>query len=206
MFKRLFMAFAAVLCIASAANAQAVGTYKAKKSEVVVEKVRKPHNGPFIGLNAGVTGTTGGIKALDFNLGFDFALAPSKRFAWGMFAGYETLKKINVGLLFIHGNYGEGGAFFWGIGYTFMMSYTKDMEYEGINYERRYYGGYRYILRFGYVTPSPLYFSLSIMYGNIKREDHYPNYNNGYPGNASLYSLSATIGYRFRTKARNADR
>ena len=117
MFKRLFMAFAAVLCIASAANAQAVGTYKAKKAEVHVQKIRKPHNGPFIGLNAGVTGTMGGIKALDFNLGFDFALAPSKRFAWGLFAGYETLKKINAGLLFIHGNYGEGGAFFWGIGF-----------------------------------------------------------------------------------------
>lgn len=204
MFKRLFLAFAAVLCIASAANAQAVGTYKAKKAEVHVQKIRKPHNTPFIGFNAGVTGTLGTIQALDFNIGADIAFAPSTRFAMGFFAGYETLKKVNVGLLFVHGNYSQGGAFFWGIGYTRIMSYTKDMEYEGISYEREYNNGYRYILRLGFMPRSPLYYSLSIMFGSIKRTDHYPDYNYGYLGNAALYSFSVTVGYKLNSRVKGS--
>lgn len=199
MFKKLLLALAAMLLLASAAHSQAVGTYKAKKSEAVVKTVKKvkPHNAPFIGFNVGVTGTTGTIKALDFNIGTDIAFSTKKTFAFGFFAGYETIKKANVGLLFVHGNYAEGSAFFWGIGFSRIFTYTKTLEYEGLNFDREY-RGYRFLLRCGFQPKSNLYYGLTLSYGSLRRDDNY-----GYYGKDSIMGACLTIGYRLNTKLKD---
>ncbi len=198
MAKKIFMVCVAVLFIVCIADAQTVGTYQAAKAKAVTQKIKKPHNPVFLGLNAGVTGTVGTMKALDLTAGADVAFSINKKFALGLSTGYETPTKVNVGLLFVHGNYAEKGAFLWGAGFSGTIKHTKTLSYEGIDFEREYKGHTTW-LRLGFQTKSPLYYNFMFSVGELYRKNHYPN---GFDDSTwrYVYSASITLGYKFNTK------
>lgn len=195
MTRKVLITFALIVFSVTIASAQAVGTYKATKAETVTERIARPHNPLFLGVNAGINGTVGTIQSLDFTLGADIAFSTTEKFAWGFFTGYETVKKANIGLLFVHGNYVKGSAFFWGLGFSNIFKYTKTLEYEGVDYERRY-NGYRFLLRLGYKSKSFLYYNVTLSAGSLKRKDYY----NYYFGAEGFFGAAVTVGYRFNTK------
>ena len=172
MTRKVLITIALIVFSVTIASAQAVGTYKASKAETVTERIVRPHNPLFLGVNAGISGTIGTIQSLDFALGADIAFSTTETFAWGFFAGYETPKKANIGLLFVHGNYVKSGAFFWGLGYSRVFKYEKELDYEGVSFNREY-KGYRLLLRFGFQKRSPLYYNITLSYGSLRRDDHY---------------------------------
>lgn len=203
MNKKIFITLALLVFSVTMASAQAVGTYKASKARTVTEKIKKqrkekikkPHNPLFLGVNAGLSGTIGTIQSLDFALGVDMAFSKTEKFAWGFFTGYETLSKADIGLLFVHGNYVKGGAFFWGLGYSKIFEYKKELDYEGVSF-CRHYDGYRLLLRLGFQQKSPLYYNITLSCGGLTRWDEHsaPEYRN------NIFGAAITVGYRFNTK------
>lgn len=197
MTRKVLITFALIVFSVTIANAQAVGTYRASKAETVTERIERPHNPLFLGVNAGINGTVGTIQSLDFTLGADIAFSKTETFAWGFFAGYETLKKANIGLLFVHGDYVKGSAFFWGLGYSLIFDYEKELDYEGVSFNRDY-EGYRLLLRLGFQKRSPLYYNITLSCGSLKRSDDYYD-PDGFSAKG-IFGAAITVGYRFNTK------
>lgn len=204
MTRKVLITFALIVFSVTIASAQTVGTYKATRAATVTERIPiarppKPHNPLFLGVNAGINGTVGTIQSLDFTLGADIAFSKTEKFAWGFFTGYETVTKANYGLLFVHGNYVKGSAFFWGLGFSNIFKYKKTLEYEGVDYTRRY-NGYRFLLRLGYKSESFLYYNVTLSAGSLNRTDHYTEWDGYYRGAEGFFGAAVTVGYRFNTK------
>lgn len=197
MIKKVLITIALIVFLVTIASAQAVGTYKASKAESVTERIARPHNPLFLGVNAGINGTVGTIQSLDFTLGADIAFSKTETFAWGFFAGYETLKKANIGLLFVHGDYVKGSAVLWGLGFSKIFKYKKTLECEGHDYEREY-DGHRFLLRLGYKSKSFLYYNVTLSLGSLGRDGDYIVDNDF--GYERYIGATITVGYRFNTK------
>ena len=212
MRKNLYLVLAALLFMTLQASAQIGGTgvYKAHSAGVDVKVVKKPRNAPFIGFTAGIGGTFGTITSLDGAVGADFAFAPSKKFAMGFFTGYETFTKINIGLLFVHGDYSTKGAFIWGLGYSRVLPYSKKMTFANTNYIRHYYDGDRFLMRLGYLPKSPWYFNVTLSYGALRSYDDYTNYD-GYYGDSYYFGrrttvgVIASVGYKLNIKSKKTN-
>lgn len=208
MRKKLFGIIVALLFLSVQASAQVGGTgvYKARSAGVDVKVVRKPHNDPFVGFNAGIGGSFGAIYSPDLSLGTDIAFAPNKNFAMGFFAGYETLTKVNAGLLFVHGDYSSQGAFLWGFGTSLIGKYTRQLKYTNADqtYERRYYDGSRFLIRFGYMQKSPWYYNVTLSLGKVSRRDYYPNGHTAYY-RKRIFGVMASIGYRLNTSSKRTN-
>ncbi|MBQ6083942.1 MAG: hypothetical protein IJK92_06275 [Bacteroidales bacterium] len=201
MSKKAIIAFAFIVLFATIANAQAVGTYKASKAKVVTEKIKKPQNPTFVGFNAGMAATLGSLKAINFTAGLDLAFPIGTRFAWGFYMGYQTPAQADLGLIFVHGDYTQGGAFIWGFGPIGNIEYRKNLEYEGVTYERTYRAALGFMFRIGFKSKSPLYYNLAVSKGKVKRLDQYPEHNN--IDDSSSYGINLTVGYRLNTKRKN---
>lgn len=198
MTRKVLITIALIVFSVTIASAQAVGTYKASKAETVRERIARPHNPLFLGVNAGLSGSkTTSIKSLDFTLGADVAFSQTETFAWGFFAGYETVKKANIGLLFVHGDYVKGSAVLWGLGFSKIFKYKKTLECEGHDYEREY-DGHRFLLRLGYKSKSFLYYNVTLSLGSLGRDGDYIVDNDF--GYERYIGATITVGYRFNTK------
>lgn len=187
---------------------------KAHKQQQLVKKraadsIRKANRNPaFIGFNAGLGGSFGKVmQSFDFSIGAEMAFSYSKKKAIGYFISYDTFTKINLGLLFIYGDYVKSNAIFWGVGYQrYMPQERNNLYYKNIPYKRRYNGG-GFVIRFGYKPQigdnllSRLYYTINLTIKNIDYEDVFEDKT--YNESASAVGTSISVGYKFNTKKKN---
>ncbi|MGM9817594.1 MAG: hypothetical protein ACI30B_01270 [Paludibacteraceae bacterium] len=167
------------------------GTSKSKNYDLEkVYKVKKERPKPFFGLNVGLGGDFGkGFSTLEGSLGVDVAGWINNRFAMGCYLSYQTITSFSLGLLFVHGDYNNAGAFLWGIGYTTpdVCLYNKEKEFGRSSVK------ITPNLRLGYMLRNGLYFMTDMEGSN----NYFRTYRNDFPFAKSSFDINFRIGYRF---------